>query len=197
MFRVDPALHHVDATREQVVSVIESINHPVVGVPGHPTQVTEAYVVGRRNAGGSFSIFVYLYLTESRDAVVYAHDGELDVESYREMETEALTFVESMGFMVDNVNFRNLSALQQEEVMERLPCFQSDLAAFAARFDVTEDAPAGDEPEVLDLSEAEVLEEVPAAPAPAPAPEPEPAPAPERTLDPESGARVGRLLGSF
>lgn len=192
MFQPDPSLTHIAAGREQIVSIIESINHPHVGVPGYAAQVTSAFVVGRRNPDGTFSIFVYLHLTETNQAVIYVNDNPaLDAESFRDVETEALTFVESMGFMVDNVNYRNLTPEQQQETLETLPCFAADLSAFAAD--------AGGDPldelmddtgDVLDLGEDQVLEDLDEI-------EPEP-PAPAvRPLDAAAAARIGKLLASF
>ncbi len=125
MFRVDPDMTHVSATREHVVSVIESINQPQVGVPGYTAQVSEASVVGVRRSSGAFSVYIHLHLTETNEIVVYTHeDGELDIEGYPEVEQLALEFVESMGFIMDDLNFRNLSPVQQDEFMGRLRCFK-------------------------------------------------------------------------
>jgi len=38
-----------------------------------------------------------------------------------------------MGFMVDNVNFRNMGPDQQAQLMEELPMFTDDLEDFARR----------------------------------------------------------------
>ena len=100
-------------------------------MPGYAPQVTSAYVVGRRNPSGNFSIVIYLHLTETNEAVIYVHDlVEVGVAEFPDVEAEALTFGESMGFMVDNANYRNLTPLQQEEILESLPCFRADLSAF-------------------------------------------------------------------
>ncbi len=151
MFIADPNLTHIAATRGQVVSIIQSLNHPHVGVPGHSTQPGEGTVVGIRNRTGTFSVFVHLYLLESKAAAVYAFESsEFDVETYPSVESEAVDFLESMGFMVDNVNFRNLSPLQQEELMGRLPCFDPNPGAVD-----TEEAGEADDSGVLELEEVE------------------------------------------
>jgi hypothetical protein len=124
MFAIDPNLTHIDAGRDQVVAVIESVNQPQVGIPGKTPQVAQAFVAGVRNANASFSIYVYLMLRQQREAVIFVHPrGPFPLEAYREIESEALHFVESMGFMMENVNFRNLSKPAQDELLERLPLF--------------------------------------------------------------------------
>ncbi len=124
LFAIDPTLTHVDATREQVVAIIESVNQPQVGIPGKSPQVAQAFVTGVRNSNTSFSIYVYLLLRQEHEAVIFIHPrGEFPLEAYREIESEALHFVESMGFMMENVNFRNQSTAAQDELMTRLPVF--------------------------------------------------------------------------
>jgi hypothetical protein len=124
VYQIDPKLKYLSATREQVVAVVESINQPQVIIPGRGPQAAQAYVAGLRNANASFSIFIYLWMSQSKEAVIYSyHQREFALEDYREAESEALHFVESMGFMMENLNFRNLSPEAQKEVFERVPVF--------------------------------------------------------------------------
>jgi hypothetical protein len=124
MFAIDPTLTHVDAARDQVVAIIESVNQPQVGVPGKSPQVAQAWVAGVRNPDASFSIYVYLMLRLDYEAAIFIHPrASFPLEAYREIESEALHFVESMGFMMENVNFRNLSKEAQDELLTRLPIF--------------------------------------------------------------------------
>ena len=124
MFRPDPTLTHVPASREQVVAVIESINQPQISIPTKPPQAVQAHLVGLRNAGGTFSIYVGLYLRQSGENVIYSHDRpEVPVGAYPEVELEGLQFLESMGFMLDNTNFRNLAPEAQEQTLRRVPMF--------------------------------------------------------------------------
>ncbi len=124
MFAIDPRLTHIEAAREQVVAIIESVNQPHVAIPGKSPQPAQGWVAGVRNANATFSLYIYLLLGSGTDAVIYALDQrQFPLESYREAETEALTFVESMGFMMENVNFRNLAPDAQKELLSRIPIF--------------------------------------------------------------------------
>jgi len=210
MFQPDPRIKFLKVGRENVVSIIESINHPHVGVPGHSPQTTRAFIVGLRMADGNFAITIALFLEESRINVIYRSDQDrLSVEEYPEIESEALTFMESMGFMVDNTNFRGLEPAAQTTLLETLPCFQADLQAWATRVgfgpaDPEAGAASGkaggkaksgagedaDEPDdsVLDLSESAVIEGLlidDDVPVSVPA------------LEPDEVARIARLLASF
>ncbi len=124
MFKPDPSLKFVPATREAVVALVESINQPQVSIPGKTSQAVQGYLCGLRNPNGTFSILVSLFLPKVGENVVYVHErGQLTLEEYREVEIEGLQFLESMGFMLDNLNFRNLAPPQQEVILKRVPVF--------------------------------------------------------------------------
>jgi hypothetical protein len=125
VFKPEPSISHLPFTRDQVVAVVESINQPQVSVPGKPAQTVRGHLCGIRNPNGSFSIYVGLHLAISGENVVYVNDQpQLTVEEYRAVEVEGLHFLESMGFMLDNLNFRNLAHPQQVETLKRVPAFQ-------------------------------------------------------------------------
>lgn len=133
MFRPEESITHVPVTKEQIVAIVEGINQPQVSIPGKESQLTSGWLVGIRNPNGSFSIFVGLHLNKTGENVVYLHDDRhVAVEAYRDLEVEGLHFLESMGFMLDNLNFRNLAPAVQEETMKRIPLFQPPRAAQAA-----------------------------------------------------------------
>jgi hypothetical protein len=133
MFRPEDSIGHVPVTKEQLVSIVESINQPQVSIPGKTPQQVAGWLVGIRNANGTFSIFVGLHLTKTGENVIYLHDKRhITVEAYRDLEVEGLHFLESMGFMLDNLNFRNLAASAQEETMKRIPLFHPARAPSAA-----------------------------------------------------------------
>jgi hypothetical protein len=130
VFRPDPSISHVPATREQVVAVIESINQPQISIPTKAPQSVQAHLVGLRNPNGSFSIYVGLHLRQSAENVIYVHERrELPVEAYPEVEMEGLQFLESMGFMLDNTNIRNLAPEAQDQILSRVALFTRPRAA--------------------------------------------------------------------
>ena len=134
MFEPDPSIRYIPAGREQVVALVESINQPQVSIPGKEPQAVQGFLCGLRNQNGSFSIFVSLFLPKTGENVVYASERrEVGMEEYRDVEVEGLHFLESMGFMLDNLNFRNLAQAQQVETLKRVPLFQEPRPAGAAR----------------------------------------------------------------
>ena len=124
MFTPEPSINFVPATREQVVAIIEAINQPQVSIPGKQPQAVQGVLCSLRNANATFSIVVALYLPRTGENVVYLHEKrQLAAEEYREVQEEGLHFLESMGFMLDNLNFRNMAPALQEETLKRLPLF--------------------------------------------------------------------------
>jgi hypothetical protein len=133
VFQPDPSIRFVPAVREQVVAVVESINQPQVSIPGKSPQAVVGHLCGLRNGNGTLSIYVSLHLPKTGENVVYVHDRrQLSVEEYRNVEVEGLQFLESMGFMLDNLNFRNLAAAMQEQTLARIPLFAPPRAPAAA-----------------------------------------------------------------
>ncbi|MHB1846849.1 MAG: hypothetical protein ACYCWW_18670 [Deltaproteobacteria bacterium] len=126
MFSIDPKLSHLSAKREQIVAILESVNQPIVAIPGKAPQPVQAHVCGLRNPNATFSIYIYLLLAQTNDQVVYVYsDPQFPLEHYRDAEAEALQFVESMGFMVENLNFRTQPPEAQEEILARVPAFSA------------------------------------------------------------------------
>jgi hypothetical protein len=134
VFRPDPTIPFVAAAREQVVALIESINQPQISIPGKPPQAAHGHLCGVRNANGSFSAFVGLYLPESAENVVYSREPrEFPREEYLVAEAEGVHFLESMGFMLDNLNFRSLAVETQESTLKRVPLFSRPKPVAPAR----------------------------------------------------------------
>jgi hypothetical protein len=125
VFKPESSLTHVPATREQVVAIVESINQPQVSIPGKTPQMVAGYLIGLRTGQATFSIFAGLHLGRSGENVIYLPDRRqiTTAEDYRVVELEGLQFLESMGFMLDNLNFRNLAPSAQDEALKRIPVF--------------------------------------------------------------------------
>src|SRR5689334_18901636 len=109
MFTLDEKIRGVPASREQVVALYQSISTPHLAIPGKQAGPAQAYIVAARLSAG-FAVFVYLYLSEQPDCAVYLPEKRaVPAEQFDEAVAEALGFVESMGFMMDNMNFRGLA----------------------------------------------------------------------------------------
>ncbi len=125
MFSIDSKLRGIPVHPEQVASLWTSVNSPHLAVPGKQPGSAQAFIVGVRIATG-FAVFVYLYLSQAADCAVYTSGRRnLAADEFEAEEQEALSFAESMGFMMDTTNFRDLPGDQQDELM-KLPVFLKD-----------------------------------------------------------------------
>lgn len=126
MFNIDERYRGLPASREQVIALHTSLNSPHLFIPGKPAGPAQAFILGLRGSTG-FATFIYLYLSEAADCAVYVSGKRnTSFEEYLSEEAEALAFVESMGFMMDNSNWRSLAQATQEELLKTLPVFFRD-----------------------------------------------------------------------
>jgi hypothetical protein len=147
VFQPEPSLSWIPVARDAVVAIVESINQPQVSIPGKASQQVFGHLVGVRNPNNTFSIYVALHLPKSGENVVYVHGRrQLSVEEYRDVEVEGLQFLESMGFMLDNLNFRNLAADAQEKTLKRIPLFSPPRPPGEAAAGAGPGSPAGPDP---------------------------------------------------
>ena len=87
----------------KIFSILHSINAPRISAVDRPAEVTRAFICSTEE-GSKFLTHVILYLTESQARVVYTWDaGPVATNKRGGVEEEALDFVESMGFMMDNL----------------------------------------------------------------------------------------------
>lgn len=126
MFTYDERIRGLPASREHVASLHVSLNTPHLAVPGKAAGAAQAFIVGLRGSQG-FGVFVYLFLSDSQDCAVYVNQRRnVSAEEFQSQEADALGFVESMGFIMDNLNFRSRSAEEQGGLLRTLPVFQRD-----------------------------------------------------------------------
>jgi hypothetical protein len=122
VFTLLPGRTTLDIEPEHVVAIIESLNTPNISIPDVGTEPTKAWLIGWLTPAGGTSLSCVLLQTESRRAFLYASQPtEVALDSYSQLEHESIQFVESMGFMLDNVNFRARTAFEQRALFDSLP----------------------------------------------------------------------------
>lgn len=130
VFQPDASLAYLPVSRGQVTSLLESINQPQISIPGRAAQGAQAYLCGVRHDDGSCAVFVSLFLSDTGENVVYAHaPARLPPGRYAAAAEEGRHFLESMGFILDDLNFRSMPAEQQALAMERVPLFSAPRTA--------------------------------------------------------------------
>ena len=132
MFTADPRFRHLPARREHIAAIHVSVNSPALTLPGKPNQPVQAAVVGICS-GNRFGVFIHLFLTQSLEPIVYvdATRSTVQASDYRALEEDGLAFVESLGFIMESLNYRVLPAEEQEQLLKTLPCFLQDHSQLA------------------------------------------------------------------
>lgn len=132
MFVADPRFRRLPAQRERIVAIHTSVNRPPITLPGKPNQPVQATVVGICS-GHLFGVFVHLFLTQSLESIVYVDAARATVQAsdYRSLEEDGIAFVESLGFIMESLNYRDMSAEEQAQVLKALPCFLQDFSQLA------------------------------------------------------------------
>lgn len=126
MYSIDERLRGLPAVRDQVVQLHQSLNTPHLAIPSRKAGPAKAFVLGLRGPTG-FAVFVYLYMPETGESAVYVpSNGTVSAEQFPSEESDALGFVESMGFIMDNLNFRGRSVDEQETLVRTLPVFMRE-----------------------------------------------------------------------
>ena len=126
MFTIDERLRGLPATKDQIVALYESLNQPHLAVPGRQAGPARAFILGLRGPQG-FAVFVYLYMPDSAQCAVYVPSNRaVSSDKYQAEEGEALGFVESMGFIMDNLNFRGRAPEEQDALLGTMPLFQRE-----------------------------------------------------------------------
>ncbi|MBS2031095.1 MAG: social motility and stimulation tgl protein [Deltaproteobacteria bacterium] len=125
MYAHEPRVSHIQAAREHVVAIHQSLNTPHLAIPGKAPQSCQLYLVGTANTDGSFTVWVFLHLTETEEGVIFLSENRaFPRERYQAEWAEAQAFAESMGFMTDDLHFRERPPEDQEELIKTLPCFR-------------------------------------------------------------------------
>ncbi len=146
MFAIDERLKGLPALKEQVVQLYQSLNQPHLAVPGRKAGPAQGFVLGLRGPSG-FAVFVYLHLGDSAECAVYVpSNGTVPPDQYQNEEAEALAFTESMGFIMDNLNFRGRPADEQDVLIRDLAVFQREPPSKAALGTVPSSSGSGTRP---------------------------------------------------
>ncbi len=121
MLQEDPKRTHLPADAARIAAIYVSTNQPVVQPIGRAAQAAQAAVVALRE-GPVFRVVVALTLSESGENVIYAGAPAQQRDVQQSVE-EALTFAESMGFILDGTGWADLDDAHKAELLERTPAF--------------------------------------------------------------------------
>lgn len=141
MFTVDKTLKYIDHSDKKMLSILKSSNQPLIAAADRPAEPTESFICSYRNSKKKIETYIMLHLVKSGIRVFYASDkGEFSPDEFTDVEIDALEFLESMGFTMDNIGFQKLKDKEKDELFASLPIFKEpEEASIEAQNDEEED----------------------------------------------------------
>lgn len=157
MFVHEPSLTHLTSSPDDILLLQVSLNRPMVALEDHPTDEGEATICSVRRESDMVSTYVYLCLRGNAMGMFYHYEADPYPEDLRDMvEGEALSFAESLGFIMDNTNFADLDAGERKHYLEGGP-FQPGSTSSAS---TDEEEPAPVEVDEAAVSDDEIADAV-------------------------------------
>jgi len=160
MFELDSQRTHVNTSPEMVVDIYTSINQSTVAPPGRTPEPAQAYIATVYESG-AYSVYIFLHLTRSNQGLLYAwSEGGAPPDKVNDIFQSALEFTESMGFMMDDMRYRDKSAEEKAQTFQDVPMFFADLAPFRGQMEQgEEESPAEGDLVIESLEEGPEVED--------------------------------------
>lgn len=128
MFELDTSQTFVGTRAEEVVDIYASINRSTVAPPGQTPEPAQAYIATVHQSG-AYQVYIYLYLSSSNAGLLYKwRGGAVPPEQVADLYQSAFQFSESMGFMLDDLRYRDKSAEEKAQTFAEVPMFHQDLS---------------------------------------------------------------------
>jgi len=171
MFTIDPNITDLNIREKNMVKVFFSINNHQVATPEMMLEEAQSYIMFFRESDGKSSSYIGLHLLLTGRKLFYAHSSNPFVEGEMDsVEEEALSFVEGLGALVDEVDFTTMSAEEKQTWIDTQSIFSQKQEAASA----VEAQDGGTSPDTVFP-----VEETPQAPVPAAEPVPQVQQAPQ------------------
>jgi len=178
MFVRQPAIDSLHVSSGDILLLLISLNRPMVALEDYATDEADATICTLRRESDMVSTVVHLLLQQGRTALFYTFESDPYPEDLRgPVEEEAIDFVESLGFIMDDTRFGGIGPDDQKALLER-PIFTGLLAespppgAAGTAFEVPPDPAFQFDP--ITPERLDAIDIAPQAEAPAPSPAADP-----------------------
>lgn len=128
MFELNNEQSWVETTAEDVVDIYTSINRSTVQPPDRVPEQAQAFIATVYK-DGAYQVYIYLYLASSNVGLLYCwSEGGVPADTVNTLYSNALQFTESMGFMMDDMRYRDKNPEEKAQAFAEVPMFHSDLS---------------------------------------------------------------------
>lgn len=149
MFVRQKDLERLDVSSQRILRLQRSLNDVQLALPEFPPQAATAYLCAV-GTGAGVRVVAALHLHASRRLVFYLDNaGAVPREKAGSLFSGGTQFVESMGFMLGELDFQHLTPEDRSALWDSLPLKTGDAGASAG---------AGDQADLGDEKRRRVLE---------------------------------------
>jgi len=128
MFVRKPALDSLVVSSGDILLLLISLNRPMVALEDYATDEADATICSLRRESDMVSTVVHLLLQQGRTALFFTFESDpYPVDLRGPVEEEAIDFVESLGFVMDDARFGQIGPDEQKALLER-PIFTGALS---------------------------------------------------------------------
>lgn len=128
MFAFAADIQSVPLELASVLELHQSINRPAIAAEGLDAQESQATFVSGHGASG-IEAYVYLRMFTANRGLIYKWTEPIDKSDYPDVQAGAIQFTESMGFMMEDMQFRRLPPDERERLADDLGVFKPLTAA--------------------------------------------------------------------
>lgn len=125
MFELDPKLSALDAASSAILEIYLSLNTAEVATKEFVGEPAKAYICLISPAPERCTLFVNFFFPNKNRAIFYPyHNNPFTPASIDEVKDEAMIFLESFGFIMEQVVGKNSTLKDKEHWMARVPFFK-------------------------------------------------------------------------
>ena len=129
MFQWDKSMKNLDVPADQLLHLFRSMRDVQLALPGNPAQEASAYLC-QYQAGANVGTLVALHLHKSAQLAIYVDTPrEVPAERADRSLDQAQMFLESIGFLMNDLDIQILSANDRTLLWESLPLRKGCLPA--------------------------------------------------------------------
>jgi hypothetical protein len=149
---VESKLKNLIGIGGNLYALLKSVNLSNVYFAGMGAEQARAYIIFvERNR--KLLPFVYFYLITNEGKMFSYSPESIEIKNFEAVKEEALQMVESMGFIMEEIDLLSLSPQEAKEIVKTLPFYYENLEDFKKFMDEMEKGYK------VDVGEVEIIEE--------------------------------------
>ena len=129
MFTIDPKITDLHVKEKNIHKMLFSMNIHQVATPEMMLEDARSYALFFRESKGKLSAYIALHLMLTNRSLYYSYSGNpFPDKKMGTVEEEAVAFVESLGAMLDEINFLKISDSEKELWIDKQEIFSQKQA---------------------------------------------------------------------